>query len=302
MKFMTPLLISTLSFALLAQDADLTKMKRDIDILTSALKTSLSFERKGLEADRHELHDLLEDIHIKGIYLKHQGVLLTVEFSQFGHYFLSDIGTDFLPLGDLVIPEVTIIESTDEEDLEESFEAMEDALDEASDVISDLDDLPNAELQREMAELKRLQREELRETRERYRESREELYQKRSLSEKERAEVLAEMEARKKEIEQITKQYQSKITEIKEKQRVAWTEQMQKMEQTIVEILCDYGSAMRSLPDDEHITVLLVNGELAASGRFQDKIFVFKKSDLSACRDGDIKPASLLERGAPYTY
>ena len=127
MKIMMTVLVSIISLSIQAQDTDLTKIKRDIGILTSALKASLSFD-DARQSDRHDEHEFFEGFRIKGTYLKHQGVLLTVEFSQHGHYLLADMGDFLVPLGELEIPEIpeiTTITFMDEDDYDTGiYESM----------------------------------------------------------------------------------------------------------------------------------------------------------------------------------
>ncbi|MFM9625778.1 hypothetical protein ACKI14_49000, partial [Streptomyces turgidiscabies] len=60
--------------------------------------------------------------------------------------------------------------------------------------------------------------------------------------------------------------------------------------------LCDYGSGLRSLPNDEHVSFVL-NG--LADNR-KSMIKVFNKADIKKCVMGDIKPNDLALKAISY--
>ena len=62
--------------------------------------------------------------------------------------------------------------------------------------------------------------------------------------------------------------------------------------------LCDYGSGLRNLPNDEHVS-FIIRG--VSEGK-TEQVKVFKKSDIKKCVVGDIKAAQLLEKASTYSF
>ena len=60
-------------------------------------------------------------------------------------------------------------------------------------------------------------------------------------------------------------------------------------------VACDYGGALKSLPDDEHLTFRLRRGRESA-------FYVFRKEDLVACRRESIAAPELLSRASIYHH
>lgn len=60
-------------------------------------------------------------------------------------------------------------------------------------------------------------------------------------------------------------------------------------------VACDYGGTLKSLPDDEHLTLRLRRGRESA-------FYVFRKEDLVACRRESIAAPELLSRAAIYHH
>ena len=96
-------------------------------------------------------------------------------------------------------------------------------------------------------------------------------------------------------------------SEIREKQAQRRAERAQKLqqqvatfEQTLAETLCTYGTTLKSLPNNEHISFVLQGaGKNEAEGR--DKIYIFSKATLVACQKNNAA-SDLLSQAVTYSF
>jgi hypothetical protein len=73
------------------------------------------------------------------------------------------------------------------------------------------------------------------------------------------------------------------------------------IESSVLNILCDYGGALKSLPKDERITVLFENdGKDWVANK--TKVYVTNKIDLLSCQAGDLDRDALVERAIVYNF
>ena len=72
----------------------------------------------------------------------------------------------------------------------------------------------------------------------------------------------------------------------------------QQVDKSLTLTLCDYGSGLRNLPNDEHVS-FIIRG--VSEGK-TEQVKVFKKSDIKKCVVGDIKAAQLLEKASTYSF
>ena len=77
---------------------------------------------------------------------------------------------------------------------------------------------------------------------------------------------------------------------------------MATFEAELLKAICEYGGSLRTLPDNEYLTVILNNAERNERNKTLDRIYVFKKNDLMACRNGEINVEELKTRGQGYSF
>lgn len=99
----------------------------------------------------------------------------------------------------------------------------------------------------------------------------------------------------------------SQLTEQYEDARIQYAEQWQAevlaLEESLYVLLCDYGASLRSLPENEHLTIVFPNlGDESSDQSPTDKVHVIRKSDLAACQSGDIDAVALKQRASIYSY
>jgi len=171
--------------------------------------------------------------------------------------------------------------------------------------MAELDGRYNVEVAEETREELRRMREEARDRRDEYRDHLRELREierERYRAEKDRRE---ELEKQKKEVEKKVAEYKEKMKEYEKKMdeyRNARKKKVAERKTSIVKetvtALCDYNASLRSLDNDEYVT--LIFEDFAESRGANDKVFVFQKSDLTDCRSDESGIKRLLSKATEY--
>lgn len=82
-----------------------------------------------------------------------------------------------------------------------------------------------------------------------------------------------------------------------------WQQDILAFEQSLFGLLCDYGATLRDLPEDEHVTVVLVGlGAGAQDALPADRLHVVAKADLLACQAAELDWQGLQQRAISYAY
>lgn len=106
--------------------------------------------------------------------------------------------------------------------------------------------------------------------------------------------------------EQIAEQAQvlQQRNAVLEAERLAqWQRDVADLEDQVFAVVCDYASGLRTLPDDEHLSLKMVGlGGQPEDGRRPDRMHVFARSDLLACQRGDLDPQGLRSRATSYNF
>lgn len=144
----------------------------------------------------------------------------------------------------------------------EAYEAYQDAMDELRDEQSDRREEVR-DMQREIRELERESRHNNKD-----KEKLEETKQKLQKS-------MAELEKKKAE-------YQKSMEEYREKKNQKERERNNKKSETIISTLCDYGSTLRSLDNDEHVTLIFSDYQ-----DNKDQVYVFSSEAVKECSSKD---------------
>jgi len=85
--------------------------------------------------------------------------------------------------------------------------------------------------------------------------------------------------------------------------RLRWQQEVVAFEDSLFSLLCDYGATLRDLPDDEHVSVLLIGlGADTEQALSADRLHVVVKSDLIACQSGELNWQALRQQAASYNY
>jgi len=291
---MKPMILLGVCLASLAwAQPEMNRVKRDIQVLEDALESALSFEFKAQR-------DWDDPADISGIYLADQGLVLLVRREGFAHHLIppfphisSDMLIDVMSIADVHIDGEHL--EIAEDALEQAQEAYQQAL-EARAVLGE-QGLDRDELSR----IKRENRDKIRVVRKALEKVRAKMADHQDLSDAEREELEKQLAQEQAQLQQQAESIRTEMEDLRKKQMQAWKEQRAKMERTLIEALCDYGASMRSLPDDERISIIF-----SESGPFHDEgpvnqVYVFTKADLIACRDGKIQVQQLIDRSKNYS-
>lgn len=114
------------------------------------------------------------------------------------------------------------------------------------------------------------------------------------------AEAEAAMAAAREEYRKGRSAYQDKVEAAREEQRAAGQRRIEEFANATLDNFCRYGTSLRSLPNDEHITLIFEG--LGGSDADEDLIYVIEKKDHSACLTGDIEGSELASRAVSYRF
>ncbi len=116
---------------------------------------------------------------------------------------------------------------------------------------------------------------------------------------------LAEIAEREDELDQKYEEVRQKRDEKRDQEldrvRVAKERRIKAYESVVLESLCDYGGTLKSVPRDEHVTVIIENTNRNWSTR-ESKIYVFSKNDLHACQLDDLDSDELISKAIVYSF
>ena len=93
------------------------------------------------------------------------------------------------------------------------------------------------------------------------------------------------------EIEAEVEAFETKRREAIEEREARRREQLARIEETLLTALCDYGSTLQNLPNNEHVSLVVEN-----ANDDESRVFVFDKRDITSCQGGaDALRKSALE-------
>lgn len=291
------LLCSAVSVQAQAND-ELDKIQREVGIMEKILTAALKQDTDNKVRN------------VSSSYLQHQGVVFSFDVrgsSRWSSVFASVPDAPLPPLPDIDFEELAEIE----------------VLGDHVQVISDAVVVKTQEAYQQAMEVMRESAERVRDVAEQERDISREIRdlerEKRDLEFDRRHDKDAkdqELEQRKKELQAAIKELekqQQKLSqrqqvmrkELAEKKQARVKEQQQQLAELVQKVnnslsltLCDYGSGLRNLPNDEHVSFVI----RGISEDKSEQVKVFKKSDIKKCVQGDIKATQLLEKASSYNF
>ena len=75
-----------------------------------------------------------------------------------------------------------------------------------------------------------------------------------------------------------------------------------KLTASLTETLCVYGNGLKSLPKNEHVSVILKSAGDKSSTGYRDSIMVFNKQDIASCAQDKINAETLLSKSQIYQF
>ncbi len=314
-----------------AGDSDLETMKKELRIFSKVLKASFGDEDDVFHRSRDR--DTLAPRNIEFIYLQDQGVIVHIQlgadrfalgdFSDFGdiHFFPDEA---LIPDEDFELETAVLAEpgrELSEEELDlvraQAFERIENArllaeqtdemvletgetMREAMGILADTP-FSSRETASALRDLKLKSRVVFKDTRKKILELKRKLRKKKELSEEDRQNLEAELETYRQEIKKQTDEFAAKAREIRMKQQQEWELKLGRFEDTLLDVVCDYGASIKSLPPDQHFTIVLAHADHSEK-RSRARVLVFRKADLVACRDGKITKDNLKTKSHVYAF
>lgn len=309
-------LLATGTASSVALAADREQLRNELEIMTSILNTSLE-QQHGDSKHMRRMGTM------KYSYLEGQGVVYKAPgfrnlVRQFSFYDGDMEMPPMPPVPDM--PEVAGIDvqAAAEEGMRVAHEVIMNLQNDGIFIARHEGEHDNEEFRAQAEELRDLTRE-LRdlswELRELDREVRDMNFELRNVPANEQAELqqeLAELETNRNNLQQQQASIQAEVDRITAeraerlaKQQQQRAEQQQKLltgfETTLAQVLCNYGNTLRSLPADEHITVVLEGIGEPNQRNQKDRIYVFEKKAVAECaKNGD--SSELISQSLSYYF
>ncbi|HEA18129.1 MAG TPA: hypothetical protein ENH88_17130 [Pseudoalteromonas prydzensis] len=125
-----------------------------------------------------------------------------------------------------------------------------------------------------------------------------ELEQRKKTLEKEIAKLEKQQTTLTKQQQQLRQDINAKQAEREKQQAAEQQKLLTQVNHSISLTLCDYGSGLRSLPNDEHVSFVLKG----LADKNKSLIKVFNKADIKKCVVGDIKAGDLALKAISYQF
>jgi len=322
-----------------ADEAQLNRMKKDLEILVKIVKTSMGLDERDMRFGRFHGRDAdkLTPQKIETLYLAGQGVVMTLELGQDAGFFgmiapgpeLAEVFVDLETIGAVPMPEFAPKappaglsgeerQEWEEEERERAEEAREaaaelaeevamasaeiaDSFQEAFEEMAGEDYFGNREARDKLRAMREQQRRLVSETREKVRETQRMLLRRQQLSDADREALVKELDAHKGKLNQQVEEYRRSLNELKATQNQEWETKLSAFENELLDAVCRYGATVQSLPDGERFTLVLKRAE-RGGGERKDRVYILTKTDLIACRDGKLSVDGLKAKAERYAF
>ena len=283
-------------------DTDKQDLTGELEIMSSILQTALKQDNQ-----RGSLS--IRDIGYT--YLQNQGVVFKLDLNRYGsrQVFFID-GHPSVPVAPLA-PNVFDMQDLDI-DIHMDEDEIEDAVEDAMERAKYLSRESSSKLRSPGEKLREFSREQ----REYERRSRDLEFEKSNSNSERRANIdeqLGELNAELKKLQTKrtdVERYKTKIETERQaqlQQRKEAAEQERKrflanFEQNLGQVLCRYGAGLNALDDKEHVNFVLSHFASSTSNSNQDRVYVFKHSDIQACVKDKINHETLLNNSQVYAF
>jgi len=303
---LTSTLATTATLA--ADNSEYAAMHKQLDIMSNIIKSSVSSQkgRKGSKITS-----------IESTYLKGQGIVFTINSSsgnnRWGNFNFNFAMPDFpvVPVAPVapVAPGRSSNEDTEfQAQINETVaRSMEEATQAYEHAIESFEH--NREGYRELREEQRDLSYELRDV---AREKRDIEYKLRRADDEDKKELQSELETLKRQTEKLAvsqKAFKERSDVLRKEQQTQKAEQekarstyYQGLKASLTETLCLYGNGLKSLPKNEHVSVILKSAGEKVDRRYKDSILVFSKKDISDCSADKITVPKLIAKSQNYQF
>jgi len=304
------ILTSTLATTttLAADNGEYAAMHKQLDIMSNIIKSSVSVQngRKGSKITS-----------IESTYLKGQGIIFTINSSSgnnhWGNFNFNFAMPDFpaVPVAPIA-PMAPSRSSNDDTEFQAQInETVARSMEEATQAYEHA--MQSFEHNREgYRELREEQRDLSYELRDVAREKRDIEYRLRRADDEDKKELQSELETLKKQTEKLAvsqKAFKERSDVLRKEQQKQKSERekargtyYQDLSTSLTETLCLYGNGLKSLPKNEHVSVILKSAGDKMGRRYKDSILVFSKKDISDCSADKITVSKLTEKSQNYQF
>lgn len=95
---------------------------------------------------------------------------------------------------------------------------------------------------------------------------------------------------------------QAMAEQAKRERELQWQQELIAFEDNLFGLVCNYAAGLRSLPEDEHLTLVLKGLGEEGESRREDRIHVLSKSDMQRCLQGDQATEQLQSSARTYSF
>jgi len=296
-----------------AHAQDLSELDRQLTIMSGVIETALKQDTRK---------DKVRFRSIESTYLAKQGVVFTLRTGGMNRIFDFNFG-DFLshipgapeappaPTVTVVADGVHVETNGDYEFIYESADWEEKAnqvIRKVEHIIRETDDRmrefrsDHREVEWEMRELERRNRDLEFELRTADKERQKEVQKEIKEIKKELEWLKAKEQEIAKESKALAAEKQAELAKQKKEQEASYKSFLANFEASIGNTLCSYGSGLRELPDNEHITFVLDSFSRGEEGNATDRVYIFTKKDVKKCVTEAISAGDLLAKAEVYTF
>ncbi|MDJ0839034.1 MAG: hypothetical protein QNK37_21125 [Acidobacteriota bacterium] len=303
MRFLTVLIMLFGSLAMAEEPkVDIDNLKREIRILKRVLDVIIEEEGGGNYLPLRSKDTVIFNLNdIQATYLADQGIVIEVQMDRgyFGNAVFGLTGriatTDesFFPENDAFMFNESELAGRIREYLSQVSESSEDFYSELSGQLNDKEALKKYSSL--VNEYRKQQREIRGDIKKLLSEAR-----KKNVDESRSDEIEKEAEVLAQKAEEAAENYRNGLAEIRRMSQERYEQKIKPIQTRLIEALCSYG-VLKSLPDDERVTLILAGAGRSGSEP-GDKILVFKKQDLEACRNGKMSVAQLEAAAVSYGF
>ncbi|RHW74718.1 hypothetical protein [Colwellia sp. RSH04] len=298
-----------LSASVQADDNNYSKINRQLEVMNNIIKSSVTVGKGNSKTNLRS---------VESVYLHGQGAVFTINSDisrSFNRHNMSFVmpsapiaPVSVRPNEVIEIDEDVVIHSQSHaRELELVVSQMESEAQEFERVVEVM------EGQREQSrELRHEQREIAYELRDNERESKDYSFQLKHADKQDKKklnEKLAKLEKEKLELKKSKAKLDAKVKKINQQQKQLKVAQAQErkahyksISSSLIDTFCLYGNGLKSLPNDEHVSIILKWAGDKSGRHYQDKIFVFNKKDINACASDKITSKKLLSKAEQYQF
>lgn len=281
-----------------ANAPDFGAIQKDVKILTRIFETALGEDKKG------EWNWSSDRSGVEGLYLANQGMLFTFDLpgNRASNWIgmapiapphpIAPVATPAPMAAPAPVPAIAGVDGEDDMDeedfglgdIEEYIESVIESTMHNTEFALQSGTASKAERDALRAKLRELQKAQQAHEKqvEQMQEKMESLEEKTSSQDKAaRAKAMESLDKARQALRKSRDSYRNTVNNFRAEQGKRWKEQVNKMQDELLDTLCNYAGSARRVPENENVTLLFRNVGNSEQGPHQ--IFVLKRSDIVSC-------------------